>query len=216
MTQATERTGVAHVPTVRNANLDDLLRILNEQQARKVDLVIPASKLKFADGMLVISGQEMILEDDGVSDPNGAYWPTQVFDDQVAERLNIPTAYLRRLRHGAVDKKDKTTAVPRLDLWDVNINGLLTGRKPKVSRQAFTPPGEDPAEPTVLREGVPADTRSFFLRLFKPEDGIGIARSILSNRFARMDNVDGLTAMLEGIIAAGIDPATLRVYGVLS
>lgn len=218
MTQAperTERTGVAHVPTVRNADFKDLLAVLNEQQSRKVDMVVPASKVKFEGGMLVIAGQEMIMDDDGFSDPNGEYWPTQVFDDQVAERLDITPAFLRRLRHGKIDKRDKKIAVPRLDLWDANVNGLLAGRKPKVARQAFSEPGTE-AEVTVLREGVPADSRSFFLRLLRPDSGIGIARAMLSNRFARMDNIDGLMAMLKGITDAGVDPDTLRIYGDLS
>lgn len=83
-----ERSGTAHIPTVRNANLDDLLAILNAQQARKVDLVVPADKLRFVDAMLVIAGQEMIMDEDGFTDPNGTYWPTQVFDDHIAERLD--------------------------------------------------------------------------------------------------------------------------------
>lgn len=198
--------------------------MLNEQQARKIDMVVPASKVKFTDGMLVIRGEEMILEDDGFTDPNGRYWPTQVFDDQIAERLDIAPGYLRRLRHGRIDKRDKRIAPPRLDLWDANVNGLLVGRKPKAVRAD----GDDPFDPAVtldpatgqswrvIREGVPADPRSFFVRLLRPDNGVGIARAMLSNRFARMDNVDGLMAMLKGITDAGVDPDTLRIYGDLS
>jgi hypothetical protein len=208
-------TGVAHVPTARNATLGDLLAILNEQQARTIDLVVPASKMRFQDGMLTVTGQDLILEDDGFTDPNGAYWPTQIFDDQVADRLDIGTAYLRRLRHGKVDKRERTTAVPRLDLWDANVNGLLQGRKPKVTTVAG-PLDADGTGFRVLREAVPADSRSFFLRLLRPDNGVGVARAMLSSRFARMDNVDGLMAMLQGITDAGVDPGSLRIYGDLS
>ena len=174
---ATENTGVAHVPTLRNANFADLLAMLNQQQAKAIDLVVPAAKIKFSDGMLVIDGLEMILEDEGFVQPNGRYWPTQQCDDQLAERLDIAPGYLRRLRHGRTDKREKTTAVPRLDLFYQNVNGLLAGRKPKVARQAFTEPGQDEPPVRVLREGVPADPRSFFLRLLRPEDGVGVARA---------------------------------------
>lgn len=223
MTQTAEkitRVGNAHVTTVRNADFADLLAMLNDQQSRKVDMVVPASKVKFVDGMLVIAGQDMILEEDGFTDPNGQYWPTGVFDDQLAERLDITPAYLRRLRHGKVDKRGKRTAEPRLELWDANVNGLLAGRKAKVRRatwkEALTNQGMDSPEWTTIREGIPADTRSFFLRLLRPDNGIGIARAVLSNRFARMDNIDGLMAMLKGITDAGVDPDILRIYGDLS
>ena len=156
---ATENTGVAHVPTVRNAAFADLLAMLNAQQTRKIDMVVPAGKVKFTNGMLAVEGQELILEDDGFTDPNGLYWPTQQFDDQVAERLDIAPGYLRRLRHGRTDKREKTIAPPRLDLWDANANGLLAGRKPLVARQAVR--GRAHPEVRVLREGVPADPRSF-------------------------------------------------------
>ncbi len=213
MTQVEEnRTGVAHVPTVRNADFQDLLATLNEQQARKIDMVVPASKVKFVDGMLVIAGQEMILDDDGFSDPNGLYHPTQLFDDQLAERLDIAPGYLRRLRHGRINKAEKMTSPSRLDLWDQNANGLLGGRKPKIGYQMV----DGVREQVTLREPVPADPRSFFIRLFHPENGIGVARAMLSNKFARLDHIDGLMAMLKGITDAGIDPDTLRIYGDLS
>lgn len=209
------QTGVAHVPTVRNANFQDLLTMLNAQRARSVDLVVPAAKLKFSEGMLVVDGVEMILEEDGFTDPNGRYWPTQGADDQLAERLGITTSYLRRLRHGVTDRREKTTAVPRLDLFDANVNGLLSGRRPKYIAVPLTTPDAE-REYQVVREGIPADPRSFFLRLLRPDNGVGVLRAVLSNRFARLDNVDGLLAMLAGIQDAGVDPETLKIYGDLS
>jgi len=211
-----ERVGTARVPTVRNANYQDLLAMLQEQQARTIDVVVNVNQIRFADGMLHVFDVDPEPDEDGVTDANGTYWPTQVFDDQLADRLGITTAYLRRLRHGVADRRGKATAVPRLDLWDANVNGLLHGRKRKVSYQAFREPGQSDPPITVLREAVPPDPRLFFLRLLWSDDEIGIARAILSDRFARMDNVDGLTAMLAGIRDAGIDPQTLRIYGDLS
>lgn len=197
------------------------MAMLEDQQAQKLDQVIPADKMRFVDGHLIIEGLPIgdpVLTEDGVTDgidPNGPYWPTATFDDQLAAKLDVPAAYLRRLRNGRTATKDRTAAVPRTDLFDLNVNGLLRGRKPLVSRPAFTPPGEEPAEPTVLREAIPADSRSFFVRMYKGNRG-GIVRSVLSSKFARLDYLDALTAMMTGVEAAGVDPKTLRIYGDLS
>lgn len=201
----------AVIPAVRNAEFGDLLAILNDQQVRKVDLVIPATKLRFEDGYLVIADREMILEDDGFTNPNGRYLPTAVFDDSAAERLDIHASYLRRLRNGKNHAKTgKLIAEPRLDLYDVNLNGLLQGRRAKTKLVR----NEDNEYDTVtLAKAIDGDARSFLVRLFRGDDGTGIARALLSNRFARLDNLDGLMAMLQGIQEAGIDPSTLRIHG---
>lgn len=179
--------------TIRNAGLDEMVAILKEQQARKIDLVAPASSLRVKGGQLVLSGLEALVEADGVTDPNGTYQPTEVFDEGISARLEIPRAYLRRLR------QDRT------DLYDDNVNGLLGGRKP-LMRVAASGSGEA----VVVREAVPADPRTFLVRLFRGEEtGQGVARALLSNRFARLDNLDGLMAMLAGITEAGIEPGTL-------
>ena len=212
-TTAGQSAGTATIPTVRNADFDTMFGMLKEMQSRAVDLVVPADKLRFQDGMLEIAGQEMILEDDGFTDPNGCYRPTQIFDDQVAERLQIGTAYLRSLRHGRVNKKTgKQAYPPRLDLWDANVTGLLHGRKEKQRLNPGAPNGMY----DVVREGVEPDPRSFFVRLLRTENGVGVARALLSNRFARLDHIDGLLAMLNGIQDAGIDPGTLKIRGDLS
>jgi hypothetical protein len=62
----------------------------------------------------------------------------------------------------------------------------------------------------VVRPEVPADPRSFLVRLFRGEQtGQGVVRALLSNRYGRLDNLDGLMAMLAGITEAGIEPGTL-------
>lgn len=214
-----EQTGVAHVPTIRNAGFDDMFKMLQEQQSQKVDGTFPAKDIKFVGGQLVIAGAPVgdpTMDEEGVTpgvDPNGTYWPTQGFDDQLAERLDIAPAYLRRLRHGRINKAEKLMSPARLDLWDANVNGLLAGRKAKVAIRSVD--GVH-SERVTIREELPADSRSFFLRLLRNEDGTGIARAVLSNRFARMDHLDGLMAMLEGINKAGVDRDTLRIYGDLS
>jgi hypothetical protein len=181
--------------TLRNAGLEEMTAILQQQQARKFDLVAPAGRLRVKHGQLALAGLDPLIEADGVTDPNGTYTPTEVFDEGVAARLEIPRAYLRRLRE------------QRPDLYDANVNGWLAGRKP-LMRYPSDLHGD--GEAVVLREGTAPDPRSFLVRLFRGEQtGAGIARALLSNRYARLDNLDGLMAMLAGITEAGIEPGTL-------
>lgn len=208
---------------IRNAPLPSLLEILQDRQARKIDLVVPAAKLRFVEGELVLTNLDQIVEDDGVTDPNGTYQPTATFDDHLAERLDIHPSYLRRLRHGKTHAKTaKLIAGPRLDLFDINANGLLHGRKPKLSTlgQQRVRAGigwADLDDFDFVHRGTPADSRSFLARLFRSdESGRGIARGLLSNRYLRMDDLDGLMAMLTGIQDAGVDPSTLKIYGDLT
>ena len=46
--------------TTRNATLADLAELLTEQQGRKIDVVVPASKLRSENGHLVIEGAESL------------------------------------------------------------------------------------------------------------------------------------------------------------
>lgn len=64
-----------------------------------------------------------------------------------------------------------------VELWDQNVNGWLS-----------------------------RDERSFMLRTFKSDDDgqPGVARALLSDRYAIMDNFDALMSALEGIRAAGV------------
>ena len=97
----------------RNATLEDLANILQEQQGRKLDIIAPASKLTAQGGNLIIQGVEPVLSEDGVTDPNGIYAPTVVADEGVADKLRIPVGYLRRMR------------AEHPDLYDMNVCGWL-------------------------------------------------------------------------------------------
>lgn len=179
------------VTTTRNADLSTLVSILRDQHARKIDVVAPAANFGFRDAALVVAGVEAMLSEDGVTDPNGTYLPTAPFDGDVADKLRIPVAYLRRLRE------------ERPDLYDVNTNGWLRGKNPTV-RRTFTE-GEGYND-QVVREGIPGDPRSFLLRLFRGDEGEqGVARALLSDRYAAADNLDVLMAALDGVRAAGVE-----------
>lgn len=99
--------------TTRNTDLHRLHAILTAQQARKIDVVMSPRSLRAEAGQLVISGTESVISDHGVTDPNGSYDPTTSCDADIAAKLSVPSAYLRKCRKEA------------LGLWDANVNGWL-------------------------------------------------------------------------------------------
>lgn len=101
--------------TTRNATLADLRDMLMEQQARKVDVIAPASQITAVNGSLRVAGSEPVITPDGVTSADGMYRPTEVCDEGVASKLDIPPSYLKRLRQ------------VRPDLYDANVNGWLHG-----------------------------------------------------------------------------------------
>jgi Domain of unknown function (DUF932) len=167
------------ITEARNANLKDLREALLEQHARKVDIVAPANKLRFRDGQLIVSGIDPVFDAEGVTDVNGQYRPTEVFDEGLSEKLSIPLAYVRRMRK------------ERPDLYDANANGLLRGK--------FRGTGAN------IEQVFAPDQRSFLVRTFRGDnEQTGIARALLSDKYARLDNLDALTAALDGIVRAGV------------
>jgi hypothetical protein len=59
--------------------------------------------------------------------------------------------------------------------------------------------------------------KNWFVRGFLETGAeVGVARAFLSDRYQAIDHIDAVTATLDGIVAAGIDPATLEVSGDLS
>ena len=100
-------------PGARNVTLADLAGLLREQQARKVDVVAPASAIRARNGQLVIDSADPVLGPDGVTMTTGTYTPTEVCDQGLADKFGIPAQYLRRTRE------------QRPALYDVNVNGWL-------------------------------------------------------------------------------------------
>lgn len=166
--------------TARNATLDDLATLLKDQHARKLDVIAPAPQIRAEGGRLVITGTEAILDESGVTTADGMYLPTAICDAGIAEKLGINLPYLRRMRE------------QRTDLWDANVNGWLSGMDPAGGRRSA--PVADP------------DSRSFMVRCFRGDGGgEGIARAFLSDRYGIVDNLDVLTAALDGVRQAGVD-----------
>ena len=99
--------------TARNATLQDLAGLLRGQQARKVDVVAPASAIRAEGGLLVLDETVPEIGPDGVTMTAGRYRPTEVCDQGIADKLGIPAAYLRKTREA------------RPALFDANVNGWL-------------------------------------------------------------------------------------------
>lgn len=101
--------------TARNASLDELVDMLRRQRDVRYDVVVPASTLRSLNGRVLVEGGAAQITDEGVESTNAILNPTDVFDDGVSIRLNIPRDYLRRLR-GRADNGA---------LVDANVNGWL-------------------------------------------------------------------------------------------
>lgn len=149
----------------RHLSLEELLPLLQEQQAAKVDVVASASSIRAHDGMVELFGVTPVVDERGVTTVDGLYRPTGAADGQIADKLGIPVRYLRRLRERE-----------RWDLYDGNVNGWLHGPIDTVT---------DLPEP---------DDRSFLLRLFTGtgQGQPGVLRAMVSDRYGIIDNLDVL------------------------
>lgn len=147
----------------RHLSLEELLPLLQEQQAAKVDVVASASSIRAHDGMVELFGVTPVVDERGVTTVDGLYRPTGATDGQIADKLGIPVRYLRRLR-----ERD------RLDLYDTNVNGWLHG-----------PTDTDLPEPDdrsfLLRLFTPPQQK-------RP----GVLRALVSDRYGIIDNLDVL------------------------
>jgi hypothetical protein len=97
----------------RNMELDQLAKILQDQSAHKLDVIVGAGAIRAVGGQLVLNGTEPVLGSDGVTMTSGTYQINDVANTGFADKLGIPTAYLRRLH------------ADHPDLYDHNINGWL-------------------------------------------------------------------------------------------
>lgn len=117
----------------RNVTLADLAGMLRDQQARNVDIVAPATAIRARGGQFVIEASDPVPGHDGVAVTAGTYTPTQVCDQGVADKLNIPGPYLRRMRE------------QRPALYDTNVNAWLDGDPRKFLIRCLRPAtGEGP------------------------------------------------------------------------
>lgn len=174
--------------TLRKTDFETLLATLDEQQERKVDVVLPATNLCFSEGNLRVlrSDLDPELTADGVKSPVQVYAPTDVFDEGASERIGMPRKFLRDLRTQGWT-----------DIIDGTLNALIHGKRLTRPSDGSQPTGEWLREPLG---------KSVMVRALKDADGgpTGTARALLSNSYKIVDHIETLRAAMRGMAAAGL------------
>lgn len=171
---------------IRKGSLQDLASELQEQQDRKADMVVPASKLWSHNGqVIVVGGRPEVIDADGVTPAgNIELTPSAVFDTGMVAKLSKPGRpvghkFIRGLREDG-----------RVDIVDGIYNGLLHGAKDL---------------------GAPGDPRKFFLRTFTGRgENPGYARALLSQSYRPIDNWEVLWTVIQGLQDAGFGGHVVR------
>jgi hypothetical protein len=176
--------------TLRKTDFETLLATLDEQQERKVDVILPATNMCFSKGNLRVRRSDLtpILTEHGVDQPVQEFVPNEVFDSGFADRLGGPVTatYLRKLR-----------AEGWTDIIDGTLNAMIFGKTVQEATVGAV------TGPMVIRE---PQSKSVLLRALKDADGgqVGTARALLSNAYKIIDHVDTLRAAMQGMRAAGL------------
>lgn len=84
--------------TLRNATLQEIADVLKVQADSRYDVVAHSESLRFEGGNLMVSGTDAEITMDGVTPVDVCLTPTDVFDAGLAQRLDIPIKYLRKMR----------------------------------------------------------------------------------------------------------------------
>jgi hypothetical protein len=167
----------------RNADLADIKRVLDDQRARRLDIVAPSGAIESIGGLIEIDGTEApLITDTGVETVRGRFLPTLPGDESLANRFGIPAAWLKELRE-----------IGRPDVYDSTVNGLIHG-------SVYTGQNAPDGTPYPAHEG------RHLLRLLQGDPGEpGVLRAALSDRYKIMDNLDVLLAVLRGARDSGVE-----------
>jgi hypothetical protein len=168
----------------RNAGLEDILTILQEQRARRLDVVVRHGMIDAYGGRILVRSGDSTqwVSAEGVTSAAGSYLPTAVGDEGLAGLLDIDGGFLKKLRR---------LGPARTDVWDFLVNAFLHGG-------AETIDGED--------RNYPPYDGAILLRLLKGDEGTdGVLRAVLSPRYKIIDNLDVLLAVMDGLRGAGVD-----------
>lgn len=166
----------APTSTLRHGDLPTLVGILNDQAARKHDVIVPARDLLVTDdARLSIPVEQHDLTLEGVTSTLSMVPHTWngVAGAHLAERCGIPLAYWQRM-----EREDSALLAANANRW------------------------------------LGADDRSYMVRsLLGSPDQPGYVRAVMSDRYAAMDYLDTLMAVLDGVRAAGVDVSVNREHG---
>lgn len=82
-------------PNLRNGEVGQMARILQQVDAQSVDLNIPASRLAIRDGQLELANVEPVITDNGVADLSGRFTLTNTAVGHLGGLTGVPVRYLR-------------------------------------------------------------------------------------------------------------------------
>ena len=123
----------------RSVALPELVATLQHQHDARLDVVVPAAGIHSAAGVWEVEGTgHAVLGPDDVTSAPGRFAPTGTCDTAMADKLGIPTPYLRHLR------------AEHLDLYDANVNGWLQ-RQPDRRLLVRTLRGPDAGQDGIAR-----------------------------------------------------------------
>jgi hypothetical protein len=199
------------ITRIRNADLPEILQVLEDQQARQADVIVRAGDVRYEQGNLIVADTEAsrhipLISDDGVEEIRlaGSYRPTTVGDETMAGRLNAHGGWMKALRERG-----------RWDILDATFNALLHGGGQNQATDATFQwladhPDEDPGQCPITDETYIPEFGPFsgklMLRLLRGDEGEeGVLRAVLSGKYKIMDNLTILLAVMDGIKQAGVE-----------
>lgn len=190
------------ITRIRNADVQEIMDILTDQQARQADVIVPASLMRYERGNLAIASDErtQAVTDDGVMDLAGLYRPTSVGDETMASKVGAHGGFIKAMR-------DKG----RHDVIDHVLNDLLHGGGHDYGAEAawILEHADETGAVAELAPEFPEFGEyagKIMLRLLKGDPGEeGVLRAALSSRYRVMDNLTVLLAVMEGIQRAGVN-----------
>lgn len=186
---------------LRHANLPDIAGSLQDFRNRSVDLVAGAGRISATEsGRLVVADAVSDLTEDGVDTAPGAYRVSEVANEGIASKLNIPSAYARTLyaEHTA--------------LWAANVNGWMERDDRKFLVRTYGDPTATDGFPTAGWTSIDGGRHAAAVRAVPDA---GIVRAFLSDSYRTIDNFDVVTAVLSGVQSI-MDPAAVQIDGDLT
>ena len=200
------------VPTLQTADLELLARTLQERRTRSVDVVTSAKHIAASDTdgpRIELSGvaPQIEMDETGVTttEISGAYQVSRTGNEGLSAKLEIPSAYLRRLHD----------EFPRL--WVENINGWLGHGAPP-------PAGPVARTPLLLRlltgqEGAPGVVRAVLSPNYRFIDDLDVLLAALEGMHAAGVQDPVITADLTErrmIVRVGVPAVSALAPGLLA
>ena len=162
----------------RNIPLQDLVGLLRVEADHRLDVIVGSGALRAEGARLVLDGTEPQLGPAGVTMTAGSYTVNDVALGQLADKLAIPGAYLRRLHE------------VHPDLFDANVNGWLARTDRRFLVRAHRTPTPGTGLDALPDYGFPPAPQIAAPQLPPPAAGDGTVRAVLSDRYSRIDNLD--------------------------